>query len=195
MCSVALVGMGVTAAGGLVSAYGHYAQGQMEKNRLEFNAEIMEDNAHNAELAAEDIKKQGKRGERKHRQNVNIFMGRQKASMGASGVDVSYGAPADVITETALHGEDDAFTIRRNAALEAWGMRTKAADIRSQARLTRIGGIAAETAGRTAAGATLLSTMGTTATRYADWKLKTGGATGRNVPRYNPRRQGSKPGR
>lgn len=164
--------VGISVIGSAVSAYGQYQAGQMEARRLRFNALIADLNAINAEYAAKDIESVGRTKERKHRQRVKQFIGRQRATFGGSGVDVTTGAPADLIAESVLHGEDDAATIRRNAAMEAWGMKSRAADIRSQAGQYRIGADVAETAGVIGAGTTLLTGMGSSALTYAAWKGK-----------------------
>jgi len=145
-----------TLAGSATSAYGQYLQGEIEAKRLEYNARF-------AEETAKSKIKQGKIAARKHRQRVSQFIGQQKAGYGASGVNVNTGAPADIISETALHGEDDAYTIRRNAALEAWGYRTKAGDY-------RIGAAGSRFEGRLGAGTTLLTGLGSTALRFAEYK-------------------------
>lgn len=154
------------AVGTGVKAFGQKTQGDSEAQRLNFNAQVAEDNAKNAEYAAADAKSRGAREERKHRQKVKLLAGQQKAAYGASGVDVNVGAPADIVEETYLHGEDDAATIRYNAAMEAWGLKAKAADYRAQAGQYRAGAKSAKFSSQLGAGTTLLTGAATTAMSF-----------------------------
>lgn len=71
--------------------------------------------------------------------------------MAANNIDSSSGSALDLIGETAQFGEEDALSIRANAAREAWGYKVGANDSRNQAKLTKA-------AGKNKATATLLST-------------------------------------
>ncbi len=156
--------------GAATSAYGQRLQGEAEARRLQFNANVAEDNAKNAEYGAEDAIKRGKHEERKYRQRVNLFIGKQRAAFGGSGVDVTTGAPADVIAESIRHGEDDAATIRYNAAVEAWSIKAGAAGYRGKALLSRMDAEGAALSSEIAAGSTLLTGLGTATTNYALWR-------------------------
>lgn len=164
------VGAGTTAFGAGVSALGNYMQGQIEAGRLEFNAKIAEENAALADLAAKDITKKGKIDTRIYRRRVKAFIGEQRATYGASGVDVTAGAPADVIEDTYLAGEADAMAIRRNASLEAWGLKSRAAGFRSEAGMMRVGAANAESAASLAAGTTLMTGAGSIGLQYYQYK-------------------------
>lgn len=154
--------------------------GSAEAERMEFMARGAEENAAMAELSAKDIDKRGKDDARIHRRRVKAFAGEQRANYGASGVDVNVGAPADIVEGTYLAGEADALAIRRNAALEAWGMRSQAAGFRSEAGALRVGASNARAAGYMAASATLLTGSANLALQNYQYKnigknSKTGG--------------------
>lgn len=164
------IAMGINMAGSVVSAYGQDRQSKAEAAAMEFDAKVADDNAKNAEYAAKDAKKRGAKEERKHRQRVKLLVGKQKAAYGASGVDVTSGAPADVMAETVLYGTDDAATIRYNAAMEAWGMKARAANYRAQGGQYRVGAKGAKMSGAFAVGSTLLTGLGSTARQYTDYR-------------------------
>lgn len=167
MCSASGGSSALQILGGIGSAYGQYEQGKMDKKAAEFNALVSEQNAENAEYAAASKQEQGKTGSRKHQQKTALLVGQQKAAYGASGVDVNYGTPVEIMAETVLHGEDDAATIRYNAELEAWGLKTEAADYRKQAASYRATGQAALVRGHMGAGTTMLGSASSAALNYS----------------------------
>jgi hypothetical protein len=62
-----------------------------------------------------------------------LLTGAQRASQAASGVDITSGSPADVISSDQRAAELDIATIKRNAAREAFGLR-------EQGQFARMGG-------------------------------------------------------
>lgn len=172
MCNPMYAAMSASGVGAAVTAYGRYQQGQSESDRLNFQADIAEDNADLVEYSVKAAKSAGKRAERKHGQKVRQIIGKQRVSYAGRGVDVSAGSPAEVIDETRLHGEDDAAVIRYNSAMQVWGLNRRAANYRQQASLYRMGADDARIAGSLAAGTTLLTGLATIGTNYALWKGK-----------------------
>ena len=169
MCNPTYASMGTSLLGTVGSAVGKYYQGSAEADRLNFDAGVLDSSAANADIAADDVEASGRRDANKYRQKVKLMVGRQKAAFGGSGIDVNTGAAADILEETVLHGEDDATMIRRNAAMEAYGIRTRAADYRTKARLSRIAAKDRKRAGTNRAVSTLLSGAGSVASTYSDY--------------------------
>lgn len=143
MCDLGISAMVLTAVGTGVSAYSQYQQGQ-------YNAQMAEANARNAELAAADATARGDAEAAMQRMQVSRLIGRQRAAFAASGVDAASGSALDVLGDTAAFGQLDVDTIRSNAAREAWGLQSQAASDRYSARVSR-------RMGTIGAGATLLT--------------------------------------
>jgi hypothetical protein len=142
----------LTAAGAAYTAYG-----QVKASRYE--SAVAKHNAGLAEKAAADALTRGRAEEAQHREKIRNLIGTQKTAYGASGVLLDSGSPLDVMAGTAEIGELDALTIRHNAALEAWGVRSQAGGIRAQGQLKK-------QAGMYGAGGTLLQGASSTGATY-----------------------------
>jgi hypothetical protein len=108
-----LVGTGIDVAGKL-------AQGKQDAATAETNRRI-------AEAQANDALLRGTKDETRYRRMIAQVAGQQKADFGARNVAVS-GTALDLLGDTAQVGEEDALTIRNNAAREAWGYRNQASE-------------------------------------------------------------------
>jgi hypothetical protein len=142
---VAVAGI-VAAAGSAVSAYGQIKAGN-------FNAAVGRQNARNLNAAAADAEDRGDLAAGQSATQTGLLLGAQRARLAAGGVDVGSGSALDLLMNTAGIGEQDALTIRNNAAREAWGLRTQAKDQQAQARFARAAGLYG-------AGSTLLTGAG-----------------------------------
>jgi len=155
MCNPVAVGIGVVA----LQSYVSYQSVKAENDAVDFNAGLLERNAETADLQAKDAEARGKADEAQFRSDVETFKGGQRASFGASGVVVDEGSALKTVQDTAALGEADALTIRHNTALEAWGIREDARNLRSQARFSR----ASKADPKLAAATTLLTSGGSLA--------------------------------
>lgn len=122
-------------AGAGASAYGSYQQSKAAKNAATYNAAISRNNAIIAERQADDRITQGKQEENTFRKQLAQLKGKQRSIYAGSGVVVDEGSPLDTLMETAELGEIDAFTIRRNAEREAYGIRNQAQNFTNQANM------------------------------------------------------------
>lgn len=138
--------IGMTVAGGGITAYGQYQSGVA-------NERLMKQNARIADWQADDALDRGRQAEGRHRIDVRRTIGAQRARLAASGVEINDGSALDVQADTARLGELDALTIRNNAAREAWGYRVQATDLRARGEIAKM-------EGTYAAVGTLLSTGG-----------------------------------
>ena len=123
----------VTALAGtamLMQGISGYQAGRAEGDMLDQQARL-------TGKAARDVEKQGLRDEETMRDQVRQFIGGQRAALGASGVVASEGSAATLQDEAARQGEIDALTVRNNAYLEAWGMKTQARSLSAQAKMAR----------------------------------------------------------
>lgn len=76
---------------------------------------------------AQDALLRGTKDESRYRRQVAMIAGQQKAEFGARNVTAE-GTALDILGDTAAIGEEDALTIRNNAAREAWGYRNQASE-------------------------------------------------------------------
>lgn len=140
-----LVGAGMDTAGKL-------AQGKQDAATGETNRRL-------SEAQASDALLRGTIEESRYRRQIAQVAGQQKADFGARNVAVS-GTALDILADTAQVGEEDALTIRNNAAREAWGYRNQASEA------SRWG--ANQKSNAYGAGIGTLLTSGARA--YGDWK-------------------------
>jgi hypothetical protein len=104
--------------GGGISIAGDLEQGKIDAATAETNRRI-------AAAQANDALLRGSIEETRYRREIAQIVGAQKAAFGQRNVTVS-GTPLDLLSDTAQLGEEDALTIRNNAAREAWGYRSQA---------------------------------------------------------------------
>jgi hypothetical protein len=147
----------VAGAGAAISAIGQWRAGRQAKEAgvaqrraAEKQAEILDFNAHVADLQAQDAIERGQQEESRFRQGVRLMMGEQRAGIAASGIDVGFGSAVDVQADTAYLGELDALTLRQNAMREAWGHKVSAVELRKRGKVAREEGVMLEGAGRAA---------------------------------------------
>lgn len=96
-----------------------------------------------AELAAADALIRGQREAGQSRMQGSQIIGEQQVAAAASGVEASSGTPAALAAQTRAFAALDAETARVNAAREAWGLRTNAKQLRSEASAARARGTSA----------------------------------------------------
>lgn len=157
MCELATIAAVASIAGTAMSAVGMVQQGQAAKAQANYQAAVMRNNQTLAEYAAQDAEARGAEAEQQHRQKVAAFKGSQRAALAANGLDLTSGSPLDLLSDTAMLGEQDALTIRANAQREAWSARAQGANFGAEAGLLQARGTAAQQAGYMGAGASLLS--------------------------------------
>jgi hypothetical protein len=103
-----------------------------------YQGSLLEQNATIAEQQAADAIARGAQDVYRHRAGVRHLIGEQRATLGASGVDIGSGSALDVQLDAARLGELDELTIRNNAAREAYGFKVEAYNYRGQATMTRM---------------------------------------------------------
>lgn len=79
-----------------------------------------------ADQQARDAIQRGQVAEQKQRDLTAQRIGTQQAALAAQGTDLA-GSPTDILGDTARAGEQDALTIKNNAAREAWGYQVQGA--------------------------------------------------------------------
>ena len=119
------------------------AQGEFQKGVSEYNARV-------AENEAEETRAAGVERENIQRRQTAELISKQRAQLGAAGVDIGSGSALQLQEDAEVLGEVDALRIRSNFESRAGGLET-------QATLTESQGEFAESAGKNAAIGTLLS--------------------------------------
>lgn len=136
--------MALTAAAGATQAYSQIQQGRATEASANFNAREMENQATR-------IRNKGVEEENIQRRSTAEFLARQRAMLGASGIDIQSGSAADLQQDTEVLGEVDALRVRRNFSEQA--------DVAErQALQTRAEGKAAKRAANVSALGTVLTT-------------------------------------
>jgi hypothetical protein len=115
-------------------------QSEAQKNQANFQSEMMYKNSREAERMAARAMDLGEKEAKKYSQQINQFVGRQRAAYGASGVDVNFGTAQAVQKETRDVGYQDVENIRTNAFMTAMGYKSQAQDISRQARFAKKAG-------------------------------------------------------
>jgi hypothetical protein len=116
----AIGGMATGIAGSIQSANAQRAQARYQADVARVNQTI-------AGYQADSALEAGAKKEQQQRLQAASLKGTQRAVMAARGLDLGEGSPLDILTGTDILGEQDALTIRTNAAREAWGYRTQGA--------------------------------------------------------------------
>lgn len=138
-------------AGLVLGVAGGVQQAKAQKAAAEAQEEQSKENAKAASAQAENAVLAGQVEEDRRRQQTRQFLASQRSAFAANNVDMSMGTPMELLGDTAAIGEQDALTIRANAAREAWGYKVDANNSMNQGRM-------AKAAGKNAATGTYLTT-------------------------------------
>ena len=132
-----MLGLGLGAASTASQSYYAYQQAKAQNLAAEWNASIMESNAQLADIRAEQALERGE-----HNVALAKIQGTQqlesmRGAYAASGVKVDSGSALDTVAQQAGFNKYDQDMLKYNAELEAWGIRSDAANLRTQAQMTR----------------------------------------------------------
>lgn len=127
----------VTAAviGAAASIYGAAKQNEALNASADYAESMAKINKRFADRQAEDTLERGSENARQVEKNADKMRGSQRAGLAAQGLALDSGSAQDIQTETAVMGAADAARVRNNAALEAWGIRTGAAQAVQSSRM------------------------------------------------------------
>lgn len=154
-----------TAVAGGVSAYGAYAQGQAQKNLMNYQKQAAQTQAQQEAAIAKanisGVQDQAALNATRLGKEQMVAKGQQIAAAGAQGIGSSVTA-ADIAKSTFNKQQMDQMTLQYNANVKAWDITNRANQriwaLGSQADQYGIGAQNAEMAGDINAGSTLLST-------------------------------------
>jgi hypothetical protein len=156
MCDIATASLVVGLVGTGMGAIGQYQQGQAAKAQSEYQAKVAQNNQIIAERNAVMAEERGKVSELQKRRETQQLIGRQRAGIAASGLQVDVGSAANIVEDTAMLGEYDVENIRYQTAMDAYNYRVSGAQYGQQAALSLAQGQSAYQAGIVGAGSTLL---------------------------------------
>lgn len=103
-----------------------------------YNAQIAQENATLANEAGASAEQQGAVASTAYSKQVKGFLGAQRASIAASGIEAS-GSALRVLSDTSAQGELNALTIRNNAARQAFGYKVQALNATAGGQLALMG--------------------------------------------------------
>lgn len=124
---------GMTLLSGAVSAFGAIQSANAQASAAEYNAKVAERNRKEALRQTDSEVDRERRANR--RQLASI-----RAQYGASGLDASFGAPLDVLEDSATEQERDVAAIERAGQLRAIGYTDEANLQRAEAKNARRAG-------------------------------------------------------
>ena len=106
MCSPGAVYAGVAVVSAITGAYSAYSAGKARKAAGAYNARVSENEA-------QETRNRANEAETAHRLKTARLLSKQKAQLGASGIDIGSGSALQLQEDTITLGEADALRIRR----------------------------------------------------------------------------------
>lgn len=129
--------MAAQGAGLASSVVGSYYGARQQKSSLNFQADIADINARMAESSAQIELQRGQQQVGAITAKAGQVKSSQRAAMAANGIDLGVGNAAEVLATTDLTKEVDANTAQANAVRSAWGYRTQASNMMTEAQMKR----------------------------------------------------------
>lgn len=142
---IGLVGAGVSAAGSV-------KQGKLDEQTAQHNEQL-------ANYQADDALRRGSVEEMQYRRQLAQLIGKQRNEIGTRNVEAR-GSALSLLEDSAQLGEEDALTIRNDAARQAWGYRNQASEASRTGQQSKLNA-------NTRAGSTLLTGA---SQAYGQWK-------------------------
>lgn len=143
MCEPTTIMAAVSIASAAFAAKSQIDQGNYQKGVSRYNARV-------AENQAQEVRRAGTEAENIQRRKTTLLLAKQRAQLGAAGVELGSGSALQLQEDTRTLGEIDALRIRSNVDSQVNSLQTGA-------ELTLSQGDTAASVGRTAATGSLLS--------------------------------------
>ena len=177
--TLAAIGIGSAAAGGLTSAIGSLFSGQAQSNMYKYQAGVA---TANAAIAKQDAAYAIASGEVEAQQSgmkTRFQEGATKVGIAAGNIDTSTGSAGKVIASETEIGQENEAVIRANAAKKAYGFEVGAAEDVAQAGAYTVAGETSVTAGDIGAVSSVLGAAGNVSSKWlqASQAFGTGGDT------------------
>lgn len=140
------------------AAVGAYTTAQSQKAQNEYMEDVERNNAAMAKNQREDAIMRGGEEANRVQREAERMRGTQVVHLASNGLDISSGTPLAILEDSMFFGQQDANTVRNNAAREAWGYDVQGQNARASAGMYSMAA-KANNPGR-AAGLSLLSSAG-----------------------------------
>lgn len=140
------------------AAVGAYTTAQSQKAQNEYMEDVERNNAAMAKNQRDDAIMRGGEEANRVQREAERMRGTQVARLASNGLDISSGTPLAILEDSMFFGQQDANTVRNNAAREAWGYDVQGQNARASAGMYSMAA-KANNPGR-AAGLSLLSSAG-----------------------------------
>lgn len=114
---------------------GQFLQNQTSSNLTDYQAQVALDNQIAAQQQEQNIVNQGVTNIQQQQMKTSQLIGSNRARLAASGLDIDTGSPADILSDTADIGQQDANAIRNNAVDQAYGASVQVMNDTAQARM------------------------------------------------------------
>jgi len=122
-----IISTAMSVASSVMSGTQAQKQGEYEAGVARYNARVQENAATRERNAAIEA-------ERDRKLQTRALAAKQQAALAAKGVDIGSGSSLDLVSDTEMYGNIDAFRIRQNADARAEALQQQAALDRAQGR-------------------------------------------------------------
>jgi hypothetical protein len=160
------LGMGATAGGSLLSAFGSLSSGISNQSMYNYQSGIAKLNQQIDLQNAEFATQQGEQQSQQFGLKAGAQMGQIKVAQASSGFDVRSGSNAQVRSSQANLNTLDMNVIRSNAAKTAYGYTEQASVAGAQAQLYSMSGANALAAGAIGFGSSILGGIGSVSSEW-----------------------------
>lgn len=164
--SIATVGMGMSAGGGIMGAIGSIFGGEASKSMYDYQAGVAEMNKKIAMQNSAYERQAGDLAALKEGLQGRYRMGQIKSAQSGSGFDMDRGTATKVVQSQQEITEMDQKFIEMNAARRAYGYKVEAVNLEAQKNIDIMAGKNAEVAGFIGAGSSLLGAGGKVASQW-----------------------------
>lgn len=164
--TVAAVGAGASAGGGILGAIGSIMGGKSKSSMYQYQAGIADINARIAKQNADYQRSVGEVEAQQSGLKTRAEIGATKATQGARGVDVATGSNLQVRESEGDIGRENQAIIRSNAAHRAYGSEVEALQDTAQGQMARFAGKTSETAGYIGAASSILGAASSVSSKW-----------------------------
>jgi hypothetical protein len=151
------VGLGGSAAGGLLGAFGSNYKGEAEANMFNYRAGVADLNRKIALQNADYERNAGEVSAQESGMRTRAQVGETAAAQASSGLDINRGSAAAVRTSETEIGQQNEAIIRANAARRAYGYEVEATQDQAQSQLYQMAAKTSKTSGGLSAFQSILS--------------------------------------
>lgn len=182
--AIAMIGMGASAAGGIVGAIGANYSGQAQANMFNYQAGVAQANALLAKQDAAYATQAGEVSAQQSGMKTHYQVGETRAAFGAG--NVAGGSTGAVERSETEIGAQDQALIRANAAKRAFGFNVEAAKDTAQGTMYQTAAKTSRTAGDIGVLSSIIGGAGQVASKWLQYKQYFGDSSGGGMGADNP---------